>query len=79
MTYWFTVGDKAEQGKLQWRLAELRDGLTGRIADGMLFRVSSIDPDQARANQLQDQIIMQLLQAVSPAKRKRLRGPGSGA
>lgn len=78
VTYWFTVGDKAVQGKLQKRLVDLRYGLTGRIPDGMLFRVSSIDPDQTRANQMQDQFIKQLLQAVSPAERKRLSGLGDG-
>ena len=76
VSYWFTVGDKAVQGKLQKRLVDLRYGLTGQIPDGMLFRVSSIDPDQARANRLQDQFIIQLLQAVSPAERKRLSGLG---
>jgi EpsI family protein len=75
LTYWFTVGDRAVQG---WntRLVELSYILTGRIPDGLLFRVSSIDPDQARANQMQDQFINQLLQAVSPAERKRLSGLG---
>jgi EpsI family protein len=76
VTYWFTVGDKAVQGKLQKRLVDLRFGLTGQIPDGMLFRVSSIDPDQARANKLQDQFVNQLLQAVSPDGRKRLSGLG---
>lgn len=76
LTYWFTVGDKAVQGKTQKRLVDLRYGLTGRIPDGMLFRVSSIDGDQARAYQLQDQFINQLLQTVSPAERKRLSGLG---
>jgi EpsI family protein len=76
VTYWFTVGDKAVQGKLQKRLVDLRYVLTGRIPDGMLFRVSSIDPDQARANGMQDQFISQLLQAVAPAERKRLSGLG---
>ena len=78
VTYWFTVGDKAVQGKLQKRLVDLRYGLTGRIPDGMLFRVSSIDPNQARANQMQDHFIKQLLQAASPAERKRLSGLGDG-
>ena len=40
LTYWLTVGDKAVQGKLQKRLAELSYTLTGRIPDGMLFCVS---------------------------------------
>ena len=76
VTYWFTIGDKAVQGKLQKRLVDLRYGLTGRIPDGMLFRVSSIDPNQGQAYQLQDQFINQLLQALSPAERKRLSGLG---
>jgi len=76
VTYWFTVGDKAVKGKLQKRLVDLRYGLTGRIPDGMLFRVSSIDPDQTRANQMQDQFINELLQGLSHTERKRLSGLG---
>jgi len=76
VTYWFTVGDKAVHGSLQKRLVDLRYGLSGQIPDGLLFRVSSIDTDQGRANQLQDQFINQLLRAVSPDERKRLSGLG---
>jgi EpsI family protein len=75
LTYWLKVGDKTVQG-WQSRLVELTYTFTGRIPDGLLFRVSSIDPDQARANQMQDQFINQLLQAVSPTERKRLSGLG---
>lgn len=74
VTYWFTVGDTAVQNKLQKRLVDLRYGLTGQIPDGMLFRVSSIDENQIRANQLQDQFVNQLLQTISPTDRKRLSG-----
>jgi EpsI family protein len=77
VTYWFTVGDQAVMGRTQKKLVELRFGLTGRIPDGLLFRVSSIDPDQAHANQLHDQFVNQLLQAVPPAERKRLSGLGT--
>jgi len=76
VTYWFTVGDTAVVGKTQKRLVELRYGLTGRIPDGLLFRISSIDPDQPRAFRYQDQFINQLLGTVSPADRKRLSGLG---
>ena len=81
VTYWFKFGDDAVSGdnaarNLRRRLVELRYNFTGRIPDGLLFRVSSIDPDQGRANQMQDQFINQLLQAVSPAERKRLSGLG---
>jgi EpsI family protein len=74
VTYWFTVGDQAIQSGTQKKLVELRFGLTGRIPDGLLYRVSSIDRDDARAFQLQDQFTTQLLDAVSPADRRRLSG-----
>lgn len=81
VTYWFTFGaepislDQAER-RLRRRLVELRYVFTGRIPDGLLFRVSSIDRDQARANQLQDQFVNDLLLALSPLERKRLSGLG---
>ncbi len=77
VTYWFTVGDETVQGTTQKKLVELRFGLTGRIPDGLLFRVSSIDPDQLRAYQMQEQFVNQLLQAVPPADRRRLSGLGN--
>jgi EpsI family protein len=75
LTYWLKVGDKVVLG-WQSRLVELGYTLTGHVPDGLLFRVSSIDPDQARANQLQDQFINDLLQAMSPTERKQLGGVG---
>ena len=74
ITYWFTVGDKASPTQLEKRMVEMRFALTGRIPDGMLFRVSSIDLDHKRAFAQQDQFIADLLHAVSPAGRQRLSG-----
>jgi EpsI family protein len=74
VTYWFTVGDKASPTQLEKRLVEMRFALTGRIPDGMLFRVSSIDQDQARAFERQDQFVKELLQSVSSGARMRLSG-----
>jgi EpsI family protein len=76
LIYWFTVGGTAVQGKLEKKLVDLRYTFTGRIPDGLLFRVSSIDADQAAAYQMQALFINQLLQAVSPAERTRLSGLG---
>lgn len=77
VTYWLKVGDKVNRG---WQLSDLervsRKFTRRVIPDGVLFRVSSIDTDQVRANQLHDQFINQLLQAVSPAGRKHLSGLG---
>ncbi|MDP2822674.1 MAG: EpsI family protein, partial [Sulfuritalea sp.] len=74
VTYWFTVGDSAIQSALQKRIVEFRYGLTGQIPDGMLFRVSSIDGNQARAYGYQEQFVAQLLESVSPTDRIRLSG-----
>jgi EpsI family protein len=76
VTYWFTMGDKAVQSQFEKRLVFLAYGLTGRVPDGLLFRISSIDGDQARANRFHDQFVNQLLQAVPPGDRMRLSGLG---
>jgi len=75
LTYWLKVGNKTVES-WQSRLVELGYTLTGHVPDGLLVRVSSIDPDQARANRMQDRFINQLLQAMSPAERGRLIGLG---
>jgi EpsI family protein len=74
VTYWFTIGDKASPSAFGKRLVELRFALTGRIPDGLLFRVSSIDRDAQRAYALQQRFVTDLLHDVSPETRKRLTG-----
>jgi len=76
VTYWLTVGGKAI-ARWQLNIIILSFTLTGRIPDGYLFRVSSIDQNQNRAIQLQDQFINQLLKTLSPTERKRLTGLGN--
>lgn len=77
VTYWFTVGDRVVPGSTQKRIAELGFTLTGRIPDGMLFRVSSIDGEPSRAYRMHEAFVTALLEAVSPSDRKRLSGLGS--
>ena len=74
VTYWFTVGDQAIKSKFQQRMVEIRLGLTGQIPDGLLFRISSIDPDAERAFRMQDAFVADLLQAVPQRDRGRLSG-----
>ena len=75
VTYWLTVGDMAVT-PWQSKLVELGHVLTGRVPDGLVFRISSIDRDLDRATQLQDQFVSQLLASVSSQQRKRLSGLG---
>jgi len=56
------------------RLAEIRLGLTGKIPDGLLFRISSIDNDAPRAFKMQQQFVADLMAAVPGQARKQLSG-----
>ncbi len=53
VTYWFVVGDKVVLSGTQQKLAQLAFGMRGIIPDGMLMRVSTIDPDTKRAYAVQ--------------------------
>jgi hypothetical protein len=50
--------------------------MTGEVPDGVLFRVSSIDSDDARAFARQQQFVSDLIGSVTPAFRKRISGLG---
>jgi EpsI family protein len=74
ITYWITVGDKAIRSSFEQKLQRLAYGLSGKIPDGMLVRVSTIQTDEQRAYQLQDRFVGQLLDALDPGGRVRLLG-----
>jgi EpsI family protein len=74
ITYWTTVGDRVVHSGIHKKLVEMSFGFTGKIPDGLLFRVSSIDSEIARAFDLQAIFINQLLGAVTPEQRRRLAG-----
>ena len=74
ITYWLTVGDQIIRSGFDRRIAEIRLGLTGQIPDGLLFRVSSIDTDTARAFSMQQKFVVDMLSSVPPKQRKQLSG-----
>lgn len=74
VTYWTVVGDHITASGLDKKLTELRYGLRGRIPDGMLVRVSSIDRDTAKAHQVQAEFANALVGAIDPAVRARFAG-----
>ena len=61
VTYWFTMGDRVVLGRLERLLVQLSFGLSGRIPDGMLVRVSSLSPDPAQAFGRHAQFVDELL------------------
>lgn len=74
VTYWTVVGDHITTGGIDKKLTEMRYALRGRIADGMLVRVSSIDPNTAQAYAMQGQFAQQMVQAIAPGLRNRFAG-----
>jgi EpsI family protein len=74
ITYWVVVGEKIALSGLEQKLAQMRYGLKGLIADGMLVRISSIDDDMAHAHGLQAAFIAELAEAIPAAARPRVFG-----
>lgn len=78
ITYWITIGDAIAKPGIDQRMQQLRIGLTGTVADGMLVRVSTIDTDTARAYQIQQDFVRAMLAGMSPQGRARLIGTPQG-
>jgi EpsI family protein len=74
ITYWTTVGEHAVTGGVRKKLAEMEYGLKGRIPDGLLFRVSSIDRDSDGAFKKQEKFIAELLASLDVASKRRIAG-----
>lgn len=74
ITYWLVVGDRITPFGYSQRLTTIRHGLRGEVPDGVLVRVSSIDPDNAGAFLLHERFVQDLLRELSPAQRSRLVG-----
>ncbi len=74
ITYWTVVGDHITTGGIDKKLTEMRYALTGRIPDGMLVRVSSIDPGTANAHAMQARFSQDMVQAIAPDLRARFAG-----
>lgn len=81
ITYWTTVGDTAViSSSVKWKLQQIKYGLTGKIPDGLLFRISSIQADEGAAYRMQDDFSRALVGALTPEGKKRIIGAtGQGA
>ena len=74
ITYWVTVGDKATLPGIERKMSQLAYGLTGKIPDGMLVRVSSISAQNELAYGLQEKFIRDMLQNMDSKDRLRVAG-----
>lgn len=74
ISYWVTLDDKATLPGLGRKLAQVRFGLHGQIADGMLVRVSSASRDPHAAELAHDAFIRDLEQQIPSTFRPRFFG-----
>lgn len=74
VTYWTTLGDQAVEPGLDKKIKEMRYAMKGYIADGLLFRISTVDPDSERAFEVHKSFVEALLGSLSTAERRRLAG-----
>jgi EpsI family protein len=74
ITYWATLGDSTVHGNIDKKVKEMKYSFKGYIADGLLFRISSIDPNSTRAFEQHRTFANDLLTALDPADLPRIAG-----
>lgn len=74
ITYWIIIGDKVPATGLARKIEQMKYGLTGRVPDGLLFRVSNIQRDSNSAYTIHTRFINDLLHGMKPEDRVRIIG-----
>jgi EpsI family protein len=74
VTYWFTMGDRVVLGRAERLEVQLRNGLAGRIPDGMLVRVSNLTGDAKAAYATHRSFVAALVASLAPADATRFVG-----
>lgn len=74
VTYWVRTGDAIIRGWAEQNLGRIRAGLQGYVPDGLLVRVSTIDPDAGHGFTVQNEFLADLLSALEPRHRRMFIG-----
>ncbi len=74
ITYWIVVGGEVVTTGIGQKLAQMRYGVRGIIADGMLVRVSSIGADAAAGHRLHERFLLDTHRAIAEDARERVFG-----
>ncbi len=64
ITYWIRVGNSLTRGWVEQKVAAISYGLTGKVPDGVLVRVSAISNDEQDSFRIQQIFLTAMLQAV---------------
>lgn len=79
ITYWVTTGDEATISAWRRRMVSVRYGMSRRIPDGLLVRVSSIDRNDPQAYAMHDAFLAQLVAVMARPDRDLFVGTVSQA
>jgi EpsI family protein len=74
ITYWVTIGDKAVLSGVGQKLQQIRYGFSGKVPDGMLVRVSTLDANTDQAYRMHTTFIQDMLASMDVPARDRLIG-----
>jgi EpsI family protein len=74
ITYWVTLNETATLPGFSRKLQQLKFGLKGQIADGMLVRLSTIGPETRSEFEVQERFIKQWREAMPPTFDSRFFG-----
>jgi EpsI family protein len=74
ISYWIRVGDSLTRGWFEQKWTSFTYGLTGKVPDGLLFRVSTISNDEQDSYRIQQVFLSNLLQAMQNKDRYWLVG-----
>src|SRR5690606_22483036 len=77
VSYWIRIGERLANDPWELRWTIFRDGLAGRVPDGLLVRTSSLAASPAAAEReiaLQHEFLADLYRALPPAARRFLAG-----
>lgn len=77
ITYWILVGESFAHNRTDRKLAQLRYTLTGKVPEGILVRISNINPKSEESFGLHQQFLQQMLSGMTPESRARLIGHAS--
>lgn len=76
ITYWIRVGGKVTAGNVERKIEQIRFALTGKVPDGLLFRISTLNKDEKAAYRLHDEFIRSIMISVDPDTKYKLIGTG---
>lgn len=74
ITYWIKIGNSLTRGWFEEKWATFSYELTGKIPDGLLFRVSTISNDAQASYRIQQTFLTDLLKSMHSGDRKWLVG-----